>query len=1186
MYLKCLEVTGFKSFPEKLELRFSPGVTAVIGPNGCGKSNLLDAVRWVLGEQSPRILRGSRMEELIFSGSAGRKAMNYAEVKLTLDEAENHLPVEYKEVIITRRLYRSGEGEYFLNNTPCRLKDIYELFWDTGIGRETYSLIGQGRIEQLINARPEDNRELLEEAAEVHKYKQRKKEALSRMEEVNRNLVRIEDLLGDLRERELSLKGEVSRAYRYKELLQAYRRAEKGLLSRQWWEKNLLLEGIRSSLDEAGAALEERKRQLDDLHLNMEQVRPKVDSKRKDMEAAERKLREEKDQNEKRMHRLLLLREQERSVNEKIAYKAQSHSEITERLSGLEDSIADQESQLKGIHKEQEHIAGSVSSLQEQLALLSRSELLQQLEELRHQAEQRKSCKAAAEQSLKDRRQRAEEVRSRRVELQEKLETARSDFSRTEGRRNTLSLQVGEKERERERLEEDLFSWRERLKDFQKEAKRENEDCHRRARELEQKKARLKSLKDSQEEMSDYSGGVKTIMQAAKEDNGLAGVHGPVAELIQVPQRFERAIDTALGSALQHIVTEDDGCARNAIGLLKEKKAGRATLLPLNLLRPILKTDLAPASRDGLLGRAHELVAIDPRFHKVVEYLLGNVLVAETLESAVELIRSTRSGWKIVTLDGEMISPGGAMSGGYHSRERTGILSRKRELKNLEAETGSLQVSLAAAEDSRKQLEEKIARLESFLKKKEEELVGLEKEAYSLERELERIDLEKKRAGDGIENLEREITHLQRHYNEIMENCAQLENELGVFEGEIKELQQEQQGLGEEIRDNEERYRQLEKELIEARVRFSSLQEKESSLQETYRRQLLEKDRLDSLKDESSREKERLKKELERIRAEKEELERQEEVGSGEIERLEERVKGLKNELEALEEEEQGVRWEIEKKKKQLERYRRRQQELDIEQVRAAEGEKYLRQQLGEKYGLQPGKELSKAFMASLEDEKTLEEEKGRCGRELSALGEVNVGVLQEHERIQQRISFLENQRCDLLEGEKGIREVVEELECHIKKRFLEALRAIENNFQDIFQQLFGGGQAFLKLTDPKDALESGVEIAAQPPGKQLKNISLLSGGEKALTAIALLFALLKYKPVPFCVLDEVDSSLDENNLARFILFLKRYTRHTQFILITHRKMTMEEADVLYGVTMEEQGVSNAVSLSLSRKVG
>ncbi len=1183
MLLKRIDIMGFKSFPEKTEIKLSPGITVIIGPNGCGKSNLVDSIRWVLGEQSVKLMRGNKMEELIFSGTATRKPLNFADVSVVFEEVDKFLPVEYQEISVSRRMYRSGEGEYHLNKKPCRLKDINELFLDTGIGMETYSLIGQGRVEQLINARPEEHRELFEEAAKIHKYKQRKKEARGKLDEMHRNLIRVDDLLAEYQGQTEHLSEEADRAREYKQLQDQCKFLDKQILLKQWAENKAAYDKMEAEVNRINHTLQEKSAAIHQLTEKMKQSELQELDALNQLEEAKRHYQEQKETLDSLQNQVYLARQQIKYNMEKITYKEESYQEVQGRINGLNETIQNNQQDLNTVQEEQKQLGEQASKLTERLNNMQRGQSLAQVESLRESLAGENQKMAVLQQKLQDYEQRLEEIQQQKQET-EKLIHAQEQVAKE------LAEKKGQSLEQLQKLEQDKFELQTRQEQLESQWNKNNAVLSKKrellrnlGREIEKKKGRFRFLKESEEGFSFFSDGVKAVMQWASSNSLQEGIYGPFIQLIQVSPQYEKAIEVALGASTQFIVVADEGYARRAIEHLKMKQAGKATFLPLDMLK-VSRREIPSRSMEGLVDRASQLVQTASQYKKAVDYLLGGTLIAKNLECAVNMAKGL-SGWRVVTLDGEMITPGGAISGGVSSRQSAGFLASKRERQNLEQELNKLDQREKNELKQVQELEGSIKEVESSLNIVKQEIADLAGKENNIHYNLEHLEADLKRETEAVDAARKDKENLEQRWDHLVKEKAAREEELAACDSSIDSFKEQIKELNQKVKREDEEYKKTEEERVEVRVRFSAFQEKESSLQDMLQKQKQEKERLAELSNSLKQEKRGLEEELEKNQTREQSLLHQLEQEKEKSATLETKVEGLEQSAKKQKLEKEEAQSLLEKEKRSLERFQKRSQSLEIEIVRYREAIRYLTEQLLEKYRVDPRKDLSQKQEAEI-SRAELEKEKQKLENEMDAMGEVDLSVIEEYEKLQQRIHFLTEQRKDLVEGEKGVKSVLNELDQYMEKQFMEALQAIERNFKEIFKKLFGGGQAMLKLTDPDNVLESGIEIVAQPPGKKLQTISLLSGGEKALTAIGLLFAILQYKPVPFCVLDEIDSSLDENNLNSFLQFLKDYSNETQFVVITHRRRTMEEADVLYGVTMEEQGISKIVSINLSQKAG
>ena len=806
------------------------------------------------------------------------------------------------------------------------------------------------------------------------------------------------------------------------------------------------------------------------------------------------------------------------------------------------------------------------------------------LKVLRKHLAEKNMEKAALQQFLKNSNRHGQELQmslERLAEREKEKKKALAILENTEKKLCATMEKIGWEKQDQDQEYDLLEQYRAALRKQQE----EQQDHNRRLeREWQKKNARLKYLQEGEEYFSLYSRGVRAVMQAAHKDV-LPGIHGPVADLLSAPPALERAIEVALGAKVQFIVVADDSAAREAIEFLKGKKAGKATFLPLNLLRTGGRKIPGTSLPREFLGVASRLVEIAPQFKKVADYLLGYFLIAEDLEAALKLARSNKEGWRIVTLDGEMITPGGAISGGYQPVERSGFLERKRELKDLAGETAVLKQQIERENDELRVLDDKVDDLAKNIQETgRQQRLSAEKEIKS-RADHQGIIAEIKRVSGEIARLIEEKKELEAQYRRFKAEEKGKEEEYTVLKESLAAIEADLEKAGGEVSAAERRCKKVEQELVEIRIRFAALQEKESSLQEIIFKHIQENEHLQELEAGFAEQKDTLQKKMRELETEGNEIETTLEKERLVLAQIEEDALQQRDALKICRRQREELNIELTHAQKLRDRYERRTQNLRIERTRLEEARRYLRENLHEKFNLCPEENLTLCEEVDVPEEELIEEKK-LLEENLFRLGDVNLGAAKEFARLQERIDFLKAQKVDLLQGEKELQKILAELDGHMEKQFMQALQNIEDYFLDIFSKLFGGGKAFLRLTDPASILTAGVEIVAQPPGKKLQNISLLSGGEKALTAIALLFAFLKHKPVPFCILDEIESALDDHNLAKFVNFLRKYAGDTQFIVITHRRRTMEEVDYLYGITMEEQGVSKVVSLSLIEKVG
>ncbi|MFC0473142.1 chromosome segregation protein SMC [Halalkalibacter kiskunsagensis] len=1179
MFLKRLEVVGFKSFAEQINIDFVPGVTAVVGPNGSGKSNISDSIRWVLGEQSAKSLRGSKMEDIIFAGSDSRKALNYAEVSLVLDNVDQHLSIDYSEVSVTRRVYRSGDSEYLINKQACRLKDIIDLFLDSGLGREAYSIIGQGKVEEILSNKAEDRRVIFEEAAGVLKYKTRKVKAEKRLVETQENLYRVEDILNELEGQVEPLEIQASIAKDYLHKREELKEVDIALLVHeiddlhQTWTKekenlqNLLetyeqrqekleeMERVRGSLREKTGYLSSQFTELQEELLQASEELEKSEGKREVLK--ERK--KNASQNKEQLKRTLKDKEvQLQKVRTEWQLEQGLLEEAQKKLTELEALVKSKQSLVErtetDVEEEIDHLKSDfIEVLNEQASIRNESRYLK---------EQLQKQELNQERLLTENKG----LLSNRHETNAKLEAAQLDVAKHESYLET----IGE-------------NYRSQLRDYEQEKDR----YHKKESQLYetyQMVQKLQSRADVLEEMqADFSGFFHGVKEVLKERNGkLMGVIGAVAELIQVPKEYETALEITLGGASQYIVMKTEADARFAIGFLKKNRIGRATFLPLPVMKPKSIPDFQleqMKKHTAFVGVAASLVSYEKTYENVISNLLGNVIIADSLQGANELAKLSGHRFRIVTLDGDVVNPGGSMTGGASKQKQTPLLGRKRELDDLKDKIKKLDAVTKKLEHEVKHLKDKQAEQEHELEElriKGEEARHIVQEAKASVRELEReaermhdqfsrFDRDKSGYIDEIERLKNRLIELEESYEIASKQAQELEEKVKLLEQQQKQQLESKESLKEEL--------VLEKiELATAKERFLAIETRANGL---LKAKLQLEEELKDINDHY----ELLVGEMSDRSNGESSLDERIKFGRVRKDELTETIAKMKREREELDiayadlehalKQQQAEHVILADECRKIEvKVNRMDVELDNRLTHLREEYELSFQAAKETYRLfiEPDEARTKVKLIKL----AIEE-----------LGTVNLGAIDEYERVRERFEFLSEQQKDLLTAKTTLHDVISEMDEEMTKRFYESYVQIRAHFQTVFKDLFGGGQADLVLTDPDNLLETGVEIIAKPPGKKMQNLALLSGGERSLTAIGLLFAILKVRPVPFCVLDEVEAALDEANVSRFAHFLKDFSDETQFIVITHRKGTMEEADVLYGVTMQESGVSRLVSVKL-----
>lgn len=1182
MYLKRLEMKGFKSFADRTELVFAPGITAIVGPNGSGKSNVTDAIRWVLGEQSAKSLRGAKMEDVIFAGSSTRKPVGFCEVSITFDNTDRQLLLDYAEITLTRRVNRSGESQFFLNKQPCRLKDIQELLMDTGIGKEAYSLIGQGRIDEILSAKSEGRRAIFEEAAGIVKYKTRKIEAERKLAQTEENLFRIHDRIDELTTQIEPIREQAEKAKEWKKHQQALKQYEIALyvdrveqLHQTWEDLKKQMEANRekqltytTELTTKETKLEQIKFQLQQQEANWEQVQAEVLQLAETMKKEEGKenvYRERMKQQTKRQEwltkRLRQLAEEQQQLeqqqqiaaqqlqqNQQAYEKAKQHLKEHQQFDDRQDQALQQ--QLDAVQKELQQ----AENLQLQLSQ-QKEFLLQQLQQL---TEDLQTCEQQIQQ-LQEKLQQTSEAVKTSTHLLEQLETQQQDYHQNIDELDQQWQQVDAKHK---RLEQQLS--------YQ-------------VQKVEQLRSKYHLLEEMQKNREGYFRGVKELLLAKEKGNKqLAGIYGAVAELIKVPAKYEIAIETALGNAMQYLVVADEQVGKNGIAFLKHRQLGRATFLPLLVVKGkmIPQKDLAQCKQLSIwVDVASNLVQTEAKYRPAIDFLLGHVLVVETIEQATLVARQLRHRYRIVTLDGDMVHAGGSMSGGSRKKTSAHLLRRDQQLKQLkqdleeaEAVRAKLEDLLASLEKEKKQLAEKRQQIDQELKDVSAEKQQQQQRKYELEFIL-------KQQQEELATIEKKHAQLLAVKKEEEAKKAEVECAMRRSQQQIEQLSAKRNDLRVQLEQQTSQKEAVQKQLTAYQVEMARLEQEQLHYQQNITRCQQEQDKLKQQEQEVQAELEQLQQELTNLERQREKLRSRLENLREQKEKVEFRRLQIKKEREQTIMKQHTYEDEVRKIQQSRKKLEATLHEQEVRSNRIDVELNHLLEVLASKYEL--SFERAKELYAPTEEIQTLEKKVRSLKRKLSQLGDVNLGAIEEYERLSKRLTFFQEQEADLQEAKKRLYDMIEQIEQEMSKQFLQAFEQIRAAFQLVFSQMFGGGKADLQLTNKDQLLETGIEIIAQPPGKRPQYLSLLSGGERALTAIALLFAVLRIKPVPFCVLDEVDAALDEVNLTRFTSFMKQFSHETQFMMITHRKQTMMGADVLYGVTMEESGVSKVVSVQL-----
>lgn len=1177
MLLKSLEMQGFKSFPDKTVLDFENGITAVVGPNGSGKSNISDAIRWVLGEQSTKALRCSKMEDVIFGGSPGRRALGFAQVTLNIDNSDRSLPFESDTVSIARRYYRSGESEYLINKAQVRLRDVNELFMDTGLGRDGYSLVGQGKIDSIVSAKSEERREIFDEAAGISKYRYRKEEAERRLQRAEDNLIRLRDIAGELESRIDPLREQSEKAQQFLTLSEEKKSLEIGL----WLD----------TLSRSGAVIRENEEKVGIASAQYQELEAKIDSLDQSVNDGFAKMNELSAKAEE-MRAEAAAKEEAAAKKDGEASLAQNdirhHTENIERIEAeLSASSEDTEAYDRQIAEKYTQIEDKLKVFNEKNSAYV--EYTQQLDEIRagrdsssDEIERSAGELTALQASLSEAKlaQNAAEVSI--GEIRARIENAKEQserWSEREREAKELLLQYDEQiEEARAQITaaKNVISGREiRLGSREKRVQELTEQSEKARFEVESENRRARLLEDLEKNMEGFGYSVKTILQEASRGT-LRGIRGPVSRLLRVPEQYSVAVEVALGAALQQIVAETEEDVKQAINYLKAKNAGRATFLPMSVIRanPLSETGLSDCA--GFIGMASELCSCDSDYKQIKDYLLSRIAVAEDFDSAAAIARKYRYRFRIVTLDGQVINAGGSMTGGS-LQKNAGLLSRASEIERIRRKAAQLLKKQQELEAQAKTASEELALETAELTGARAQLASAQEDEFKLTTEQHRIESEAALSRENIENIKNEIFLLNGRAEELAQEGAkagekanEIDCRIEAVSASIDRLSLDREALNARLSEMNEHLSELRYSALEAKKDADAL---ELSAQELEARRKLGLERRETLEEE-----------IRTLSALNDELLLEEENAKQEAQSLREEAAALRERAQEVYEERTGLDAAITKLRAEIREKTDDRERVSHELAILTERKNNLQKEydtiissLWEEYELT--RREAEQIAQIPENPNAARRALSSVRNKIKALGNVNVSAIEEYKEVSERYAFLSDQIGDIETSKEELQRMIRSLMGQMKDLFVARFEAINQNFSQIFRELFGGGKANLSLTEPEDVLASGIGIFVQPPGKIVSNIELLSGGEKALIAICIYFAIMKVSPPPFCVLDEIEAALDEVNVGKFAAYLRRMNANTQFIVITHRRGTMEEADVLYGVTMQNEGLSSLLTL-------
>lgn len=1182
MYLKSIEVQGFKSFANKINFQFHNGITGIVGPNGSGKSNVADAVRWVLGEQRVKQLRGSSMQDVIFSGTENRKPLSYAYVSITLDNADHQLAIDFDEVTVARRIYRSGESEYLINGSPCRLKDVNELFYDTGIGKEGYSIIGQGQIDKILSGKPEERRELFDEAAGIVKFKRRKAAAQDKLAVEKQNLVRVNDILAELEKQVGPLEKQSETAKIYLRKREELKTLDVNVFLLENAHIREQLVQVEEKCRLAGGELAETGEKYEKIKEEYERIQAEIESLEVIIEQTRSTVTDTGLMRGKLEGEMNVLKEQINSARG-------SEAHLNNRKLALENEIAVKEKDRAGILSEK-----SEADVQMQEIIQKAEEQRNRLNDLQTKiAELNSAIEEGKNTIIGELNQRAaiksrmgrfdtmmEQVNIRKAELNSRLLRAKSD----EAAREENIRKMGEKfeavTEEIRLLTEKEASIELALGDAREELTRKDSKLRETQNAYHMEKSKLDTLSNLTERYEGYGGSVKKVMEQKEKNPGIIGV---VADIVKVEKKYETAIETALGGNIQNIVTDDEETAKKMIRFLKENRLGRATFLPLTSINnPQEFKNPESLKEKGVIGMADELVQTQQEYRSVAKAMLGRIVVVDNVDNAVKIARKYDYGIRMVTLEGELLVPGGAISGGAF-KNNSNLLGRRREVSELEKSVRKL---LAAIDALNREIDETKAGRNKL--RMELENVKTELQKKSIEQNTIRLNISQARERmeedvEGVASLKLEEKEIEEKVLEIRNDKENIQKELTGSETLEKETQEKINGYQQELDDKRKQETEVSALVTEWELKVEKMRQTQGFKQANANR----------IDEELGRFRAELAEILDALEKNHQEAE-QKRINIQEIEKTIEASYDTQNESEVKLKDSISHKEELTVKQKSFFTTR----EEMSEKMSALDKEVYRLNAQKEK--LEDGMESQINYMwneyeitlsdasairdENLTDLSAMKKEIFGLKDQIKKLGDVNVNAIEDYKNLMERFTFMSTQRDDLVEAEKTLEGIIEELDTAMRKQFTEKFEYINREFDKVFKELFGGGKGTLELMEDEDILEAGIRIIAQPPGKKLQNMMQLSGGEKALTAISLLFAIQNLKPSPFCLLDEIEAALDDSNVGRFAKYLHKLTKNTQFIVITHRRGTMEQVDRLYGITMQEKGVSTLVSVNLIDK--
>lgn len=1180
MYLKRLEMQGFKSFADKTVLEFMPGITAVIGPNGSGKSNISDSIRWILGEQSMKSLRGTKTQDIIFAGTQSRKSLGFAEASLVFDNTDGTLPIEYSEVTVTRKIYRSGETGYYINKAPCRLKDVVELFMDTGIGRDGYSIIGQGKIDEILSNKSEDRRHIFEEAAGIVKYRSRKEETEKKLEQTKLNLLRINDILTEIEGNLEPLQMQADKAKKYLNLKEELKNIEVGLFIYNIEKYRQALEELTSDEEIMNSTLNQEEGKLEKIKILKEELKDRIDEITLQIENMQNIGFESQKEIEKLNSNINLAEAKIKNNIENTELYQKEIKELEEKIENLKQDIEQKQNKKDNLKQNKEKFENELKAKEEELKKLTEklSSKEIEIEAKKKQVEENIDKKYELQTEISTQTANIDNIEKRQKQIKQEIDANILNLDRTRMKREDIAKGFYQIENNRNKVLKSIENIDSQKQEIDKKIKEFDLQIINNTNDMRMKQSRYNFLVETEKEKEGYIKSVKSLLIDCEKIKELGkGMHGVLANIISVPSEYETAIEMCLGASLQNIVTDTEEDAKKLVEHLRKNNLGRASFLPITSVKG-KKLDSIKGKKIGVVGVASDLVKFDKKYELIILSLLGRTVVVDNMQNAINLAKENNYSFRIITIEGDVINPSGAITGGSVAKKTVNILGRSREIEVLEKEL--------------KGLRNKISKLEEDKEKYVDSSENIIEEVQSLEKQLQEIDItyatEKQRIisiDENIEQIQNRIDKLKEEVEKTEksknETLASKQKNKECIEKMSKQNEEDQKIIDEFSNANKESQKYIDDlnlDITNLKISVSSFNESEVSIQEMTEMIMKEIETHTKNKNNKSLqiknailENDKLKIEIENTKQEIEKVKSKVSNSGENIDKMKkERIE--KNEKLSKKEEEQTEQF------KRIEELKAQITKIEVKKTKTEEDITDVINKMWEEYELTPNNagEYQKPENVAVTQRRV-----NVLRTDIKELGSVNVDSIEEYKKLKDRYDFMCEQRLDLEDTMSKLRKVIQDMTETMKQQFKEKFEIINKNFGEVFKELFGGGMAEVTLTDEENILECGIDITVQPPGKKLQNMTLLSGGEKAFTAIALLFAILKINPAPFCVLDEIEAALDDVNVYRYAEYLKKFAKETQFLVITHRKGTMEAADTVYGVTMEEKGISKLLSMKL-----